>query len=460
MPAADHPRGVVLHEATWVPARRAPPHPFLTQKPDPTPWRPAVTEAPVKSEGGAGQLAGRDHFTDFDLDSPEFTDAYEDVLGALVAECPVAHSDVAGGYWVVSRYEDVRACAQDWETFSSEGGFEPGRGGDSGAKLYPVELDPPYQTRWRTALGDYFSPRSVRSRTESIREQVTLLIDDVIEQGSCDFVDSFAAQLPGRVFFGSFLGVPLSELSSIQLATDAAMRGPMEGRAAAWGEVAGFLDSYLRMREKEPPRNDFVDVILQGVPDKQGQPCSWEHKLFVIIDLLAGGIGTTTYLLAGMAHHLATHPEDMARLTGEPDLRPGAIEELIRYYASIVALGRTATRDAQVAGTPIAKGEFLMLSFAAACRDPQLFDNPHEVDIDRHIAINPAFSFGPHRCIGSHVARLEATVTLEEVLRRLPDLALAPGGEPVYSNSTITRNMDKLPVVFTPGPREGTGAQP
>lgn len=401
----------------------------------------------------------RDHFTDFDLDSKEFTENYEEVLGSLVSKCPVAHSNVAGGYYVVSRYEDVRACAQDWETFSSEGGFEPGRGGDEGgAKLYPVELDPPYQTRWRNALGPYFSPRAIRTRAENIREQVTALIDGFIEKGEVSFVEEFAAHLPGRVFFGSFLGVPLSELPYVQTATDNAMRGPMEGRGEAWGQIAGFLDAYLKARQEEPPRDDFIDVILQGVDDHDGKPCSWEHKLFVIIDLLAGGIGTTTYLLAGMAHHLATHPEDRARLAADRSLWPGAIEELIRYYASIVALGRTATKDTEVAGQKIEKGEFLMLSFAAAARDPKVFENPHEVDIDRKIAVNPAFSFGPHRCIGSHIARLEATIALEEILRRMPDLTLAEGEQPEYSNSTITRNMDRLQLRFTPGKREGAAS--
>lgn len=409
---------------------------------------------------GTEPLNKRDHFTDFDLDSQEFTDDYAEVLDALVTQCPMARSNVAGGYWVASRYEDVRRCAQDWETFSSEGGFEPGRGGDGGAKLYPVELDPPYQTRWRSALGPYFSPRAIRTREASIREQVTILLDGFVEKGSCDFVEEFAAHLPGRVFFGSFLGVPLEELPYIQEATDAAMRGPMEDRGEAWGKVAAYLDDYLRRRVEEPPRGDFVDAVLEGVDDKTGNPCPWEHKLFILIDLLAGGIGTTTYLLAGIAHHLATHPEDRARLIADPSLWPNAVEELTRYYAAIVALGRTATRDTEVAGQKLDKGDFLMLSFAAASRDPDVFDNPHEVDIDRKIAVNPAFSFGPHRCIGSHVARLEATVALGELLRRIPDLAMAEGAAPTYSNSTITRNMDSLPLVFTPAPRESTAGTP
>lgn len=396
----------------------------------------------------------RDWCNDFDLDAKDFSDNYEEVLSELVTGCPVAHSKVAGGYWVVARHEDVRKCAQDWETFSSEGGFEPGRGGEGGAKLYPVELDPPYQRRWRRALNPYFNRSGVKVHEDSIRHQVTDLMDSFIEKGSCDFINEFAAQLPGRVFFGSFLGVPFSELPYIQQATDVAMRGPMDQRLEAWGKIATFLDEYLRMRESEEPRGDFVDVILEGVDDHDGKPCPWEHKLYVLTDMLAGGIGTTTYLLGGMAYHLATHDEDRARLTEDPALRPNAIEELIRYYAAIVALGRTATRDTEVAGQKIEKDDFLMLSFAAACRDPQVFDQPDEVDIDRHIVVNPAFSFGPHRCIGMHVARMEGLVTMEELLRRMPDLALAEGHQPTYSNSTITRNMDTLPLVFTPGARE------
>ena len=411
----------------------------------------------------ASQPAGhRDWHNDFDLDAKDFSDNYDEVLSDLVERCPVAKSNVAGGYRVVTRHEDVRACAQDWQTFSSEGGFEPGRGGEGGAKLYPVELDPPYQRRWRLALGPYFNPGSLRTTgaielyEDSIREQVTHLIDGFIEDGKCDFVEQFAAQLPGRVFFASFLGVPFSELPPIQEATDVAMRGPMDQRMAAWGQIAAFLDDYLTARQKQEPRGDFVDAILRGVEDKEGNPCPWEHKLYVLTDLLAGGIGTTTYLLSGMAYHLATHPEDRARLAQEPALRPNAIEEFIRYYAAIVALGRTATRDTEVAGEKIAKDDFLMLSFASACRDPKVFDRPNEVDLDRHIAVNPAFSFGPHRCIGSHVARMEAKITMEELLRRMPDIAVPDGREPTYSNSTITRNMDTLPIVFTPHARTST----
>jgi cytochrome P450 len=403
-----------------------------------------------------GFIGGRDHFEDFDLDSPEFRDNYDQVLDTLLEKCPVAHSKTFGGYWFVSRAEDVRHCAQDYETFTNTLGFEPNRSNEeAGLKLYPLEIDPPYHTRWRSALGPYFSPREIRSRADNIRQQANYLIDTFVERGSCEFVDEFAAQLPGRVFFGSFLGVPFDELSFIQKATDTAMRGATSERTGAWETVAEFLSQYLRSRENEPARNDFVDAVLAGVETDDGKPCEWQDKLFIMLDMMAGGMGTTSHVIASMVHHLATHPDDRQRVLADPKLRPNLVDEVIRVYAPIVAVGRTATRDTEVAGQKIKKGDFVMISQAAAARDPRLIEEPKRVNIDRRTPVNLAFSYGPHRCIGAHVGRLEASVALDEVLRRLPDFALPDGYQAVYSNCSVARNMDELKLTFTPGDRDG-----
>lgn len=411
----------------------------------------------TRTENNRGVIGGRDHFTDFDLDSPEFNEHYDEVLDTLLADCPVAHSKAFGGYWFISRAEDFRRCAQDHETFTTTLGFEPSRSNEEGGlKLYPLELDPPYHTRWRSALGEYFSPRAIRSRTDNIREHANFLIDSFIEAGSCDVVDTFAAQLPGRVFFGSFLGVPFEELAPIQKATDDAMRGKAEIRPAAWGLVSDFLINYLKQREAEPPRGDFIDAVLAGVPDDTGELCPWEHKLFIMMDMMAGGMGTTSHVIASMVHHLATTPGVRERLAADPALRPRYAEEIIRVYAPIVAVGRTATRDVEVAGTQISKGDFVMLSQAAAAIDPRAVEDPRTVNIDRKSEVNLAFSYGAHRCIGAHIGRLQMTVALDEILRRLHDIAVA--APPVYGNSSVARNMDVLQITFTPGAREGVGA--
>ncbi|HZZ52293.1 MAG TPA: cytochrome P450 [Pseudonocardia sp.] len=402
-----------------------------------------------------GEVGGRNHFTDFDLDSREFSENFDDVVSAVHEGCPVAHSKANGGYWVVTGFDQIREIAQDWETFSNAQGYEPNRVGDDNARLYPLEIDPPYQTRWRAKLGSYFSPRSIRNNTEGIRGNVNALLDQFIEDGECDWIDRFAAHLPGRVFFSTMLGVPLADLSYLQGAADDAVRGPFEGRQEGWNKVGAYLSDYMLARKKEEPRGDFVDAILEGVETDDGEPAPWEHKVFVMVDMLAGGLATTTFLLAGLAHFLATRPEDRKRLIEYPALRPNALEEVVRYYASILALGRTATKDTEVAGQPIKKGEMVMLAFSAGARDPRIFPEPHTIDIERKISTNIAFGYGPHRCIGSHLARLQGLTAMEEMLRRMPDLRLADDSVPFYTHSTVTRDLNALNLVFTPGTKEG-----
>lgn len=402
-----------------------------------------------------GEIGGRNHFTDFDLDSREFSENFDEVVSAVHAGCPIARSEVQGGYWVVSGFDDVRAIGQDWQTWTNTDGYEPSRSGTDDARLYPLEIDPPYQTRWRSHLGEYFSPRAIRSNTDDIRTNVNALLDQFIADGKCDWVDAFAAHLPGRVFFSTMLGVPLEDLPYLQAAADQAVRGPVAERGEGWNKVGVYLDGYLKQRQVEEPRGDFVDAVLRGVELDDGTPAPWQHKVFIMVDMLAGGLATTTFLLAGVAHMLATHPEAKQRLIDDPSLHAGAIEETIRVYASILSLGRTATKDTEVAGQKIKKGEMVMLSYAAAARDPRHFPDPHEIDIDRKIPTNIAFGYGPHRCIGSHLARLQAVTTLEEMLRRIPDIRMQPGTEPVFTHSTVTRDIITLPVEFTPGAKEG-----
>ena len=399
---------------------------------------------------GASTFAGgRDWLNDADLDCTEFNDNYDEVIETLVTQCPVARSNVGHGYWVVSKFDDVRECAQDWETFSNAGGFQPNAAKDA-PKLYPQELDPPYQTRWRTALAPYFSPRAVKDRTSEVEEHINVLIDGFIERGSCDFIDEFAAPLPGRVFFSNYMGVPLEDLTYLRTAIDAAMRGPVELRGAGWQKTNDYLDTYLRGRESQPRRGDFVDVILAGVPLDDGEPCPWNDKVSTINDLLAGGIVTTAYLLGSIVHYLATHPEERARLSSDESIHDRAVEEMSRAFSSVVALGRTATKDTMVGGQEIKQGEMVMLNFASACRDPGTIADPNEVDLDRQLLANAAFGFGPHRCIGSHIARQNAALMIKILLKRIPNFELAPGMRPTYTTG-ITRSMDTLMLVFPAG---------
>jgi len=318
-------------------------------------------------------------------------------------------------------------------------------------------------------LGSHLGARAVAGREGSIRSHATDLINGFIERGECEFIDEYAAQLPGRMFFSTFLGVPLEDLAYVQRATDEAVRIPKSDdetdeqygarRAAGWNRVAEYLEAYLRRREQEPPRGDIVDAILRGVELDDGEPAPWKHKLFVMLDVLAGGMTTTTFALAGLAQFLATHPEDRARLAVDPSLYANTIEELLRYYASILALGRTAMKDTEVGGRKVKKGEMLMLAYSIGCRDPRVYDNPNTIDIDREISSNLAFGWGSHRCPGNSIARLQLRITLEELLRRVKGLELADSGPPQISHSTVTRNWDTLRLKFTPGAQESVTSE-
>ncbi|MPY47499.1 cytochrome P450 [Streptomyces acidicola] len=395
---------------------------------------------------------GRDIETDFDIDDPAFNEHFYDVLDTMVARCPVAHSKVGKGYSLLNRYEDVRRAGQDWRTFSSAKGFQPNRP-EGMPYLYPEESDPPRHTDWRRALNPFFAPNAVKEFEGQIRADANDLIDAFADRGTCEFIHDFAAQLPGRAFFKNLIGVPVDDLAMLVEAMDAGTYGPVEERAASFGRAIDYLGDFLARRRDEPPRGDLVDLIAGGV-EHDGEPCSWEERVSVITDLTFGGIATTTFVMAGALLHLATHPKDRETLVREPSRIPNAVEEFVRYYPPVVALGRTVTKDVEIAGHRFEEGDFVLLNYAAASRDPDALDRPAELDINRESILHTAFGVGPHRCIGSNLARLELRVVLEEFLRRIPDFALKEDTTPEYETGVL-RTMTSLHLVFPGGRTEG-----
>jgi cytochrome P450 len=157
---------------------------------------------------------------------------------------------------------------------------------------------------------------------------------------------------------------------------------------------------------------------------------------------------TATFVMSGGMYHLATHPADRAALVAEPGLIPQAAEEFIRYYPPVVALGRSVTTDVEIGGYQFKEGDFVLLNYASASRDPDALENPAELNIHRKRVPHSAFGVGVHRCIGAHLARLELKVTFEEFLRRIPEVRMKPGAEPVYETG-ILRSMKSLPLEFS-----------
>ena len=386
---------------------------------------------------------GLDHLArEFDIDDPLFATRFEDVLDHLVAKCPVAHSSVGPGYRVFNRYRDVRRCAMDWRSFSSADGWmlNPPEGNIA---ILPEDLDPPYHTEWRRVLNSFFTASAVAELEAPARAYAAELVASFASRGHCEFVADFAAQLPGLILFKNILPVPIAELPSLFLDIDNYSFGPMDERAAAFGRVYTYLQGFLESRATEPARGgDIVDVILAGV-ERDGAPCSWDDKVHVVLDVVFAGLATTTHAIAGAIYALASDAAIRAALARHPARMHTAVEETVRLYAPVVAVGRSVRQDCEVAGEQLKVGDRVALNYAAASRDPEVCSNPERFDIERQEVVHTAFGVGPHRCLGEHLARLEIRVAVEEFLQRIPDFELVPGTTPVYESGQL-RTMKNL----------------
>lgn len=386
-----------------------------------------------------------DHFDrlrkTFDIEDPAFAEQFEDVLEYLVATCPVAHSKVGPGYYVFNRYQDVRRCAMDWRTFSSTDGWllNPPAGN---LPILPEDLDPPYHTAWRRVLNPFFSPDAVGRLEAGARRYAGELADRFAPRGCCEYVAEFAAQLPGLILFHHIIPVPVDDLPMLFQDIDLYSFGPVDQRATAFGRVHAYLEQFLEARRKEPKQGDLVDVLLAGV-EHEGKPCSWEDKVSTLLDVVFGGLVTTTHAISGAMYELATRPAVRQAILQDSACLATAVEETVRLHAPVVAVGRTARVDVEVCGVVVKKGERVALNYAAASRDPEVCANPRQFDVHREEVVHTAFGVGPHRCIGEHLARLEIRIAIEEFLKRIPDFELEPGASPQFESGQL-RTMKNL----------------
>jgi cytochrome P450 len=291
------------------------------------------------------------------------------------------------------------------------------------------------------------SPKTVAAYEQPIRDDVNELIDRFIAKGECEFITEFGALLPGWAFFKNILGVPVDDLAMLIEGVEEGTFGPPEERAGHFATVFGYLENHLTWRQTQPRRGDLIDTILEGVTYEDGTEAPWEHKVSILVDLTFGGIATTTFVMASAIHHLAENPGVRQRLIDDPSLIENAIEEYTRFFPPVVALGRTCMKDTEVSGTPIKEGDFVMLTYAAASRDPRHMEEPEKIDIARDGIPHSTFGVGPHRCIGSNLARIELQTTLEEWLKRVPNYTVKPGTSPKYVTGFL-RSMRELQLVW------------
>jgi cytochrome P450 len=309
-------------------------------------------------------------------------------------------------------------------------------------------MDPPEHSAFRGLLNRRFTPRALTGLADSVRRSAVGLLDAVDPNREIDFVSELSSPFPLTVI-AELLGIDETDRQDFRRWSDAAIESPdlpPEETAAALGELSTFISEHIRST-REAPGDDLVSALVRS--EVGGRPLTKEELFIFLLTLLVAGNETTRTLLSGTALVLDQHPDQRAALVDDAELLPGALEEALRWVTPVQAFCRTATEDITVAGTPIARGDYLCMLYASGNRDEEIFgDDASRFDIRRPTPpMHVAFGFGEHVCLGASLARLEGRIFFEELLARFPDYAVTGSAERV--SSTTVAGIRRLPVVLS-----------
>ena len=389
-----------------------------------------------------------DWTTDLDHTDPEYAARAPQIWDELRSECPVAHSERFGGMWIPTRHHDVSEIAHDTEHFSSRGVivsvFEPDTPAPVGYAP-PITSDPPFHEIARRLLLPAFSPKAIRPLEQPTREFCGELLDELLsgrsEGDTLDAAVDYAQNIPVRVI-AHMLGVPQSDGDRFRTFIHRILEtGGQNGPVAPEDTLTWYLIERIEQHRREPS-DDLIGYLLDA--EIEGRPLSDDHVVGTVALLLIAGIDTTWSAIGATLWHLAQHPEHRRRLIEEPELLPIAIEEFLRAFAP-VTMARKVAKEVEVGGRTMREGEWVLLPFPSANRDPEAFERPDEVVLDRERNRHAAFGLGIHRCLGSNLARMELTVAVQEWLRRVPEFELVDPERVRWSTGQV-RGPRELPV--------------
>ena len=383
-----------------------------------------------------------DLLTDYDIFDPEFVrDPYPSFAEIRESKCPVAHTERWGGSWMPTRYEDVVAIAQEYETFTSRGILvlppPPGQteGAYGGVAAPPITSDPPDHHWHRRLILPVFAPQSVAKYEQGTRDLCNSLIDAFIDKGVADAAGDYAQHIPVRVI-ATMLGVPLEMEEEFTDWVRGVLENmtDMERRKRARQNIIEFFLAQVKDRAENPRENDLITELMNT--EVEGKKVPIEYVLGVCNLMLVAGVDTTWSASGSTLWHMAQHPEHRKQLRDNPDLWPTAIEELLRVYAP-VTMARIVDHDVEYNGCPMKAGDRVLMPFPAANRDPRVFENPDEVILDREHNRHVAFGSGIHRCAGSNLARLEVRVALQTWLARIPEFELVDPSSVTWAGGQV-----------------------
>jgi cytochrome P450 len=370
---------------------------------------------------------------------------YSEKAGAVRAER-------AGGVVTLYRHDDIIKINRH-PAILGNGGQGGSFGNDN--PLIPLEIDGEDHKKWRRLLDPLFAPKQVAPLEESVRQLAGELIDRFLPRGETELYEAFCVPLPCLTFL-RLVGAPIADLDFFLDFKDGIVHP--EGQtvdemnanmALAGGKLLEYFVGFLAERRSETEeKNDIIAVLLRSKVD--GEPITELELLNILFLLMFAGLDTVTGSMSCIFAWLGQHPEERDRLAADPSLIPAAVEELLRYESPVPSGQRFATEDIDLGdGLVIKAGEPIHAIWAAANLDPTTYDDPLRVDFARGRTSHIVFASGTHRCLGSHLARLELRIAVEELLSRIPDYAVKASEQLTYDNVAV-RAVTHLPVSFRP----------
>ena len=375
------------------------------------------------------------------------------------------------GFWVLTRYDDLRTILRDTETFSNTLDLEDLSGerarrlgalfnerlAEKGWAHVPTlhQSDPPEHTRYRRLLSKVFSPGRVRQMVPGVERTCDRLIDAFIDHGRCEFVSEFAFPLPGIVI-SEQLGLAADQIGTFRRWADA-MLAPAQGlltdedATIRYADIEAEAQHYLAdvfEDRRARPGSDLISALVAASAEEE-QPLSMHELQNLLQQLITGGYITTADGITSAMWLLAQNPEQMRRVRADRSLIKAFAEESLRMLAPVQGLFRKTTRDVEIRGVAIPAGSILHVRYGAANRDEEAFENPDGFDVTRaHVMRHMSFGQGPHACVGAPLARQEMVTAFERLLDRLDDIRLAPGREPERNEGLLFYSFKALPLRF------------
>jgi cytochrome P450 len=336
------------------------------------------------------------------------------------------------GTWVITRARDQRRVLQDAETFSSHRSIFASALGETWPMI-PLELDPPAHSVFRSLLNPLLSPKKVTELDAAVRERAIALIKRIAASGtSCDVMKDFAFPFTVNIFL-RFLGLPDHRLATFVGWANDLLHGDDVKRPAAVRTIVAYMDELAALRRRQPAK-DFMTFVVQA--QVEGRRLTDEEVRGIGVLLFVAGLDTVAAAIGFDLAYLARNAKDQEWLRSKPERIVLAAEELLRAYPTVQMI-RVAKKDIDFEGAPIRKGDYVSCATMIANRDPAEFESPNTIDLARPDNRHAAFGYGPHRCLGSHLARREIVIGLEEWLARIPAFRIKEGTAPITSGGHV-----------------------